>query len=232
MTNVAVIPARSGSKRIPHKNIIVIDDRPLIAHVIDMIRQTQLFDEIVVSTDSEEIMEIVTDLGATAPFFRPPNLSDDFAKTIDVLRHATNELSLNDFDDVCCIYPTAIMTQPDSLCASLTRLTSSSAQFCMPITKFQSHPLRGFSFSDDAFSITPFFPENTETRTQDIAPMFFDAGQYYWAKAKAWRESDSVHRNAIGFEVPWWQAIDLDEPEDLEKLKFAYQYFIKGKYHG
>lgn len=231
MTNIAVIPARSGSKRIPHKNILEIECRPLIAHVIHLIHEAQLFDEVVVSTDSEKIMKIATDLGADAPFIRPANLSNDFATTIEVVRHSINELGLNDFDNVCCIYPTAIMTQPESIRASLTRLTSSTAQFCMPITKFQSHPRRGFSFSEAAFSITPWFPENTEIRTQDITPMFFDAGQYYWAKAKTWRDSDSVHRNAIGFKVPWWQAIDLDEPEDLERLKFAYQYFIKGKHH-
>jgi len=96
--------------------------------------------------------------------------------------------------------------------------------FCFPVARFRSPPSRGLRLSKETSLLEPVNAANTETRTQDTEPVYHDAGQFYWAAAESWAARMSIHQNGCGIEVPWWQAIDVDEPEDLEVLEFVYHF--------
>lgn len=223
--NIAIIPARAGSKRIPNKNILPIDGKPVIAHTIEIAKKTDFFESIVVSTDSEVIAQISTNNGASVPFVRPASLSEDHSTTRDVITHAIEEMNLDPDDRVCCLYPTSILTQPKTLIDGFERSKQLPDYFVFSICQFPSSPFRAFNVSQSNQSLSPLFPEYSETRTQDLAPTFFDAGQFYWGTARLWASGNPVHKFGSGIEVPWWQAIDLDEPTDVERLGYAYHLF-------
>ncbi|HIC02443.1 TPA: hypothetical protein EYO63_22460 [Candidatus Poribacteria bacterium] len=120
MSRIAIIPARGGSKRIPRKNIKDFCGKPMISHSIETAKKSGLFDDIIVSTDSNEIAEVSITYGANVPFWRPEELADDFAMTWDVMAHAVNWLreNLEELLVVCCIYATAPFIQKDDLIKS------------------------------------------------------------------------------------------------------------------
>ena len=224
MANVAIIPARSGSKRVPLKNVHPIDGVPLMGHVVRGALSSGLFDDVVVSTDDQSFASVADSYGASVPFVRPGALSDDHTTTVDVIHHAVQSLGLGARDQVCCIYPTAIMTTRESLRYAIETLHQTGAMFCFPVARFRSPPSRGLRLSKETSLLEPVNVANTETRTQDNEPVWYDAGQFDWGGAESWSTRVSIHQNGCGIEVPWWQAIDVDEPEDLEVLEFIYHF--------
>lgn len=139
-SNVAIITARAGSKRIPKKNIKLFLGKPIIAYSIRAAKEAQLFDEIMVSTDSEEIAEIAVQHGAVVPFFRSPKTSDDYSGTADVLVEVlTAYRTLNIyFDTACCLYPTAPFVKAERLNEGFTKLITTDASTVVPISEFAS----------------------------------------------------------------------------------------------
>ena len=119
MTNIAVIPARGGSKRIPRKNIRMFHGRPLISYSIEAAIKSKCFDRIIVSTDDEEIAEVALSFGAEVPFLRNKELSNDFAGTTPVIQDTIFQLDDNDIEYVCCIYATAPMLSEQDICTGL-----------------------------------------------------------------------------------------------------------------
>ena len=221
---IAVIPARSGSKRIPKKNIALIQGQPALARTIKNLHTSAIFDRIIVSTDSEEFGRIATGAGAEVPFHRPTEISGDHTPTKDVIIHALEMLGIDDDAQVCCVYPTAVLSQSDTYIDSYQLSNHHSAKFVFPISLFRSNPQRALLLAEDNQSIRPLNLEFSETRTQDLEPQFYDAGQFYWGSSSLWRSKISIHENAIGFKVPWWQAIDVDDSDDLELLNFTFDY--------
>ena len=129
---IAVIPARGGSKRIPRKNIRPFCGKPIIAYSIEAAQASGLFDEIIVSTDDAEIAEVARQFGATAPFVRPKEISDDHTGTAAVVKHAVGWFIErgDDLTHVCCIYATAPLIQARFLREAYDALTGSDAGFC------------------------------------------------------------------------------------------------------
>ena len=110
--NVAIIPARDGSKRIKNKNIKPFFGKPIISYAINVAKESKIFDRIIVSTNSNEIKDIALQFGAEVPSLRPDNLSDDFTTTLDVISYEVKNLNLKSDDIVCCIYPTTPLLNP------------------------------------------------------------------------------------------------------------------------
>lgn len=182
--NMAVIPARGGSKRIPRKNIKDFCGKPMIAWSIEAAKKSGLFDRIIVSTDDAEIAEVAKRWGADVPFMRPAELSDDHAGTTGVIAHAT-QWALDqglclDPDAVCCIYATAPFIQVEDLKRGLEALKSGGWAYAFSVTDFASPILRSFR-QDAEGGIEMFFPEHFSTRSQDLPTALHDAGQFYWA---------------------------------------------------
>jgi pseudaminic acid cytidylyltransferase len=218
--NIAIIPARGGSKRIPRKNIRPFAGRPMIAHAIAAAKSSGLFGHVVVSTDDDEIGAIARQWGAETPFVRPAELADDHTATVPVIAHGIRACRALGwaFEQVCCIYPGVPFIRTDDLKGALALLMEGGADYCFPVTEFPSPIPRALRRSDRGL-MQPYFPEFETTRTQDLEPAYHDAGQFYWGRAAAWLENLRIHGGGIGYVVPLWRVVDIDTDEDWRRAE-------------
>lgn len=223
--NIAIIPARSGSKRIPRKNIKTFCGKPIIAYAINAAKESGLFEYIVVSTDDEEIAQIAREYGALTPFMRPSKLADDYTKTASVISHAINSCQAFGwkFNQVCCIYPSVPFIQIDDLKTTFKLLISNNdAKYSFPITEYSSPIQRALTLSSNG-EIKPFYPEFELNRTQDLVPAYFDVGQFYWGKTETWLTNSKIHVDGLGYIIPNWRVVDIDTLEDWQRAEFIYR---------
>lgn len=216
--NLAIIPARGGSKRIPHKNIKLFGGRPMIAWSIAAARDSGLFDQIIVSTDDIQIAEVARAEGATVPFMRPPELSDDHTGTKPVIAHAISWLAENGTypDLVCCIYATAPFVDADDLRRGLDSLRTTDADFAFSVTSYAAPIQRALKIRPDR-RLEMFDPAQFETRSQDLEAAWHDAAQFYWGRAKAWHDAGPIFGpHAAPVIIPRQRVQDIDTPEDWE----------------
>ena len=207
---IAVIPARGGSKRIPRKNIRTFAGQPIIVWPIKSALSSGLFDQVVVSTDDAEIAEVARAAGASVPFMRPENLSDDYVDTKSVIRHAISELKLKTEVQVCCIYPTSVFADAQLLNEGLEKLISGNCRFVFSITSVDPSVYRSFTKAADDH-ITMLFPENYAKRTQDLPSLYCDAAQLYWATVGAWQSDlDIFGADSIGVFIDPSRVQDID----------------------
>jgi len=224
MGNIAIIPARGGSKRIPRKNIRTFAGKPMIAHSIEMALQSKLFERVIVSTDDKEIAEIAFSYGAEVPFLRPPELSNDYADTTEVMAHAIHWLSERAYSPtaVCCIYATAPLIQKQDLIKGFNLLTREKWQYVFSATKFSFPIFRGFKQHQDQ-SLEMFFPEHFQTRSQDLPEAMHDAGQFYWGQPEAWLDGVEIFgRSSSVVELPAWRVQDIDTLDDWKRAELIY----------
>ena len=230
MANVAIITARGGSKRIPKKNIRDFCGKPMISYSIDAALKSRLFDEVMVSTDSEEIANISKQCGATVPFFRSSMTSNDYATTVDVLKEVLScyeERGVR-FDVMCCIYPTAPFVTAEILQNAYQEFLQSGAEMLEPVVPFSFPPQRSFSLRNG--SLVYNWPEHIRTRSQDLEPWYHDAGQFYIYKIDAFRRSvESAEANGgyslrcAPFVLDEMDVQDIDNPSDWEIAEIKYR---------
>ena len=222
--NIVIIPARGGSKRIPHKNIKEFCGKPMIAYAITAAKESDLFEHIVVSTDDEEIAKIARLWGAETPFVRPAELANDYTATVPVIAHAIENCRTFGwkYNQVCCIYPGVPFIQIDDLRGALVRMNNSDVDYCFPITEYPSAIQRALKLLGNG-KMKPFYPEFELTRTQDLEPAYYDAGQFYWGKAEAWLTNPKIHRCGLGYAIPNWRVVDIDTPEDWQRAELIYR---------
>jgi pseudaminic acid cytidylyltransferase len=214
--NIAVIPARGGSKRIPRKNIKLFHGLPVIAYAIKAAKESEIFDQIIVSTDDEEIAEIASSFGATIPWIRSKNLADDYATTISVMQDATKRLKMEviDLENVCCIYPATPLLKPEFLSEGLKILLDGNWSYVFSGLKADMHPQKFFSLKTSR-RVEMLFPENESTRTQDFRQFYHDAGQFYWGRESSWASGLPIFsENSTILEMPKELAVDIDMQED------------------
>ena len=218
--NIAIIPARGGSKRIPRKNIKAFCGQPMIAYAIKAAQASDLFEHVLVSTDDAEIQNIANSLGAETPFVRPAELANDFTATVPVIAHAIQACEALgwQFSNVCCIYPGVPFIEVGDLKGALAQLSESCADYCFPVTEFPSAIQRALKLNSNGL-MAPFYPEYELIRTQELEAAFYDAGQFYWGTKKAWLTNSRIHRSGMGFEIPNWRAVDIDTPADWERAE-------------
>ena len=222
--NIAIIPARGGSKRIPRKNIKVFCGKPMIAYAITAAKESGLFEHVVVSTDDEDIAQIARAWGAETPFVRPTELANDYTATVPVIAHgveACRALGWK-FDRVCCIYPGVPFIQIDDLKGALSLLMREEADYSFPVTEYPSAIQRALKLLGNG-NTQPFYPEFELTRTQDLEPAYYDAGQFYWAKAEAWLRNLKIHSSGSGYIIPSWRVVDIDTPDDWQRAELIYR---------
>ena len=176
---IAIITARGGSKRIPKKNIKDFCGKPIIAYSIEAAISSELFDEVMVSTDSEEIAGIAKKYGASVPFMRSAETSNDYATTNDVLIEVFNEYKKRgqEFDIAVCIYPTAPFVTADKLKRAIDMVEKDGADAVTPVVQFSFPPQRAFIIRDNALEYQ--YPENASVRSQDLEAVYHDCGQFY-----------------------------------------------------
>jgi pseudaminic acid cytidylyltransferase len=195
----------------------------MIAYAIAAARESELFDRIVVSTDDTEIAAIACNEGAEVPFIRPPELADDHTPTVPVIAHAIAACHAMGWDiqEACCIYPGVPFISITDLRTALEQLLDSGAHYVFPVTNFPSPIQRALRRMGDG-TVRPFHPEHAATRTQDLEPGYFDAGQFYWGMASSWSAGLNVHLNGITLVIPEWRVVDIDTPADWERAELLY----------
>ncbi|MFP2997918.1 pseudaminic acid cytidylyltransferase [Spongiivirga sp. MCCC 1A20706] len=224
MSNLAIIPARGGSKRIPRKNIKLFLGKPIIAYSIQAALKSNLFDEVMVSTDDEEIAAISTKYGAKIPFYRSANNSDDFATTADVIHEVLDnyEGSNNLFKYCCCIYPTAPLITVEKLKEAYDKLVNNGFNSVFPVTSF-SYPIqRSLEFQNE--KIMMVWDKHLHSRSQDLKPRFHDAGQYYWLDIDAFRSERKLFSNNSGAIImSELEVQDIDREIDWKLAELKYE---------
>lgn len=224
MSNLAIIPARGGSKRIPRKNIKDFLGKPIIAYSIQAAVDSGLFDEIIVSTDDAEIAQIAKQFGASVPFLRSTQKSDDFTPLSQVFIEVLNSYNSlgQSYNYFCAILPTAPLIQPTDLKESYTYLTEetrsviSIVEYDFPIQRFLKNGTYGLEIGNK---------ETYSMRSQDLESMVHDAGQFYWAEAQSYlRESSFFPLHPKGYELDRKYVFDIDTEEDWAKVEFAYRF--------
>lgn len=224
--NLCVIPARGGSKRIPRKNIKLFGGLPMIAWSIRAALSSECFDQIIVSTDDEEIAGVASKYGAVVPFFRPDELADDYTGTIPVVAHAIKWFTDRNefFSKVCCVYPTAPFMSSDDIRAGLALLEGTDADYVFPVGRFPS-PIQRAVRINSAGRAEMFFPDRFDSRSQDLEEAYHDAGQFYWGKVGAWLSGAPIfNRNSVPLILPRLRAQDIDTPEDWSIAEIMFQY--------
>lgn len=212
---VAIIPARGGSKRIPRKNIKPFHGRPMIGWPIRTALSSGLFGEVIVSTDDEEIAQVARDVGASVPFLRNPDLADDYAGTTEVIGDAVQHLDLTDETPVCCLYATAVFARAQALEDGLARLHA-GARWVLSMCEYATQIQRAYRQDEGGF--VPFSLEDIAKRSQDLEPAYFDAGQFYWALAKTWRDPKAkVWDGASAVILDANDVCDIDTPADWDR---------------
>ena len=213
---IAVIPARGGSKRIPRKNIKEFFGKPMIAWSIEAAISSNLFDQIVVSTDDKEIARVAESLGANVPFIRPENISDDYATTTDVIAHAVQWMIEENYpvEAVCCIYATAPFIKIRDLQESYKIFNSGAWEYVFTATDFAAPIFRSFKKNHDN-GLEMFFPDFFDTRSQDLPEALHDAGQFYWGKPAAWLNRKRIFdHHSTPMIIPRYRVQDIDSDED------------------
>lgn len=221
---IAIITARGGSKRIPKKNIKDFLGKPIIAYSIEAALNSKLFDEVMVSTDNDEIKEVAIKYGAKVPFMRSEASSNDYATTRDVLLEVINEYKKIGviFDEFACIYPTAPFVTSKILVDAYKKFKCENANALIPIVKFSFPPQRAFVIVDKYLEL--FDKDSFTKRSQDLKPLFHDCGQFYFYKTKEFINQNKMLLDGTTYiELKDMSVQDVDTMEDWEYAELKYR---------
>ena len=224
MKTLAIITARGGSKRIPRKNIKEFCSKPIIAYSIKAAIDSGVFDEVMISTEDEEIARISERYGAKIPFFRSEKTASDYATTTDVLMEVLDEYEKRGmhYDMACCIYPTAPFITADRLKEAVEMLRESEADTLIPVVGFSYPPQRALVIEDGRLVFK--YPEYIVTRSQDLEKHYHDAGQFYVFKTKAFKETGNLMKgNIVPMVLDEMEVQDIDTEQDWELAQVKYK---------
>ena len=224
-SNIAIITARGGSKRIHRKNIRLFRNKPILAWSIDVALQSELFACVMVSTDDLEIAEIAKSYGADVPFMRTQETSDDYSSTADVLMEVLSmyEIQGAKFLNACCIYPTAAFTTPMDLKEGYRALHEGDLDVVMPVAAFSNQIWRSLNRDEDG-QVTLKFPEHAMSRSQDLPMAFHDAGQWYWFKTEAFMRHGTLLGDKTGSVLlPEMKVQDIDTEDDWQLAEIKHR---------
>ena len=229
MNAIWIITARGGSKRIPGKNKKLFLGKPIICYSIEAAISSGIFEEVMVSTDDEEIAEISKKAGAKVPFMRSMETSNDFATTDDVLMEvlATYEKIGKTFEYTACIYPTAPFVTAEKLKNALQILIENKASGVMPVVSFSFPPQRGMIVKNGKLQYC--YPENAMKRSQDLEVVFHDCGQFYFYQTDKYLAcKGDLPDGYVPLIMPETQVQDIDNASDWELAELKYKIMMQG----
>lgn len=225
--NIAIITARGGSKRIPKKNIRNFNGKPIIAYSIEAALESGIFDEVMVSTDSEEIAEIARKYGANVPFMRSADTSSDSATTADVLCEVLNEYKKlgQIFEYMCCIYPTAPFVTSEKLKMAYDKVKQENVDEVMPVVTFSFPPQRGQVIKDGKLYMLN--PECKNVQSQKLEKVYHDCGQFYFMDVGVFEKSGGdIHDNICPLVMSELEVQDIDNETDWKIAEMKYKIMI------
>lgn len=223
---LAVIPARGGSKRVPGKNVRLLDGRPLVAHVIEAALGSTLFDRVVVSTDSPEIARVALEHGAEVPFVRPTTLADDVTPVSAATADALARLDPDGvrYAAVCQLMANCPLVRAADVRDSYRQFEASGAEAQVSVVRFGfQNPWWAMQRAEN-FELEPLHPDRLQQRSQDLPELFAPTGAVWWAKADVLRREGTFHvPHRTGWALAWERAIDVDTEEDFELLEVVHE---------
>lgn len=229
--NLAIIPARGGSKRIPAKNIKSFAGKPLIAYSIEAAKKSGLFEHVWVSTDCKDVAEVARRYGAEVPFLRPPELSNDIIGTRPVTNHAIEYCieHIGKPEFCCCIYATAPFLQAEYLQQGLDQLhTHADKAFAFSVTSFAFPIQRALRIEQGL--VAPMFADQINQRSQDLQEAYHDAGQFYWGRTDDYLTSKGIFsQHSLPVILPRHLVQDIDTPEDWYRAELMYKAYVQGQ---
>ena len=228
MSNLCIIPARGGSKRIPKKNIKSFLGKPIIAYSIEAAIQSKLFTEIMVSTDCQETAEIALRYGAKVPFLRSKKNSNDFATTYDVIKEVIDEYKKDGvkFENICCIYACAPFVTANNLKHAYQELINKQVDTIFPIIEYSFPIQRAVKIHNEKIEL--FNIDHLNTRSQDLEKSYHDAGQFYWMKSeKILKKGRIITDNCSSIIITELEGQDIDNELDWELAELKFKLFKK-----
>jgi len=228
MSKLCIIPARGGSKRIPRKNIKPFMGQPIIAYSIEAALNSGVFDEVMVSTDDEEIADVARQYGAAVPFLRFAETSNDYATTVDVLLEVVSRYKEQgkDFDTICCLYSTAPFVTSERLQEASSQI-SDTIDACFTIVQY-SYPIQRSLRINENGCVEMNFPEHLKSRTQDLEKVYHDAGQFYFVKTDALVNEKTVWcKRTAPLILSELEVQDLDTLTDWQLAEMKFQLLKK-----
>jgi len=222
---IAVIPARGNSKTIPGKNYKKFNGKPIIANTIRKLKESKIFDKIIVSTDSKKIASVSKKYGAETPFKRPKFLSNDYASGTSVISHSVKFLIKEgyQFDYVCCIYAPNPFLQISDLKKGFKKIKSKKFNYVFSATPYRFPFFRSFIFSRKK-GVKMLFKKNINKRSQDLKEIMCDAAQFYWGHKKAWLQEKKIFTKSSDIiVVPAWRYHDLNTLDDWKYAELTYK---------
>lgn len=223
-SSVAIITARGGSKRIPRKNIKEFLGKPIIEYSIQAALASGIFEEVMVSTDDEEIAEIAKNAGASVPFMRSADAANDYATTTDVVGEVLGQYREKglEFDFACCIYPTAPFVTKELLLKARDMVEKEGADSCFPVIRFGFPPQRGMVIENGIARYK--YPEYQFTRSQDLEGMYHDSGQFYYFDVKKFENTGKMLGDKIKpIVISEMEAQDIDNEDDWKIAELKYR---------
>lgn len=231
MGNIAIIPARGGSKRIPRKNVKAFCGKPMLAYAIEAARKSGIFEEVMVSTDDEEIAAIARQYGASVPFMRGEATANDYAPIGEVVKEAVKEYHKRgkNFEYAFCLYATSPFINPETLQDMYQKLREDpKADSSTAMIPYNFPPLRARFQNEEGYSQF-LFPEYALSRSQDLIPCFNDAGMCFAGKAAIYLGLEKGNGRDIPYMIPAIYAQDIDTEEDWQMAEFKYQWIHREK---
>jgi N-acylneuraminate cytidylyltransferase len=223
MRAIAIIPARTGSKRIPGKNTRDFKGRPIISYPIQYAIASGLFDEVMVSTEGKEVADISLQYGASIPFIRSAKNATDTATVTDVLIEVLEYYNAQGIlpEYVCCIYPTSVFAFPDKLKDAFDRILQSGASSLVTVTQY-IHPIQRALYMNNG-QIAFKMPEFTKARTQDLETMYHDTAQFYWIRTRDFLNQRAIFTsNTIGYVMEYMDCQDIDNESDWKLAEYKF----------
>jgi pseudaminic acid cytidylyltransferase len=228
MKCLAIIPARGGSVRIPRKNIKNFCGKPIITYSIETALTSQCFDEVMVSTEDDEIAQITQAYGAKVPFRRSLQAADDQATLVDVVEEVVTNYQKRGsyFDYVCCILATAPFASTHIVQKSYEILINQAADAVIPVVQFDYPIQRGLEINNKLLRM--IWPENYAKRSQDLMPTYHDAGLFYWMNVKSLRNQKCFYmKKSCPLVVSPLEAHDIDTPLDWQFAELKYKFWCE-----
>ena len=220
---LAIIPARSGSKGLKNKNIKMLNGKPMIAYTIEAAVQSNMFDDVIVSTDSQIYADIAANHGVSVPFLRPEYLSSDKATSIDMIIHAIKELKKlgKEYDYFMLLQPTSPLRSKEDIINAVELLFEKDANSVVSVCQAENSPVY-MNILDKTLSMDGFLPKNTKTRRQDLDKYYRLNGAIYLSKVDYFlEERDLYGEKSFAYIMDKRNSVDVDDEIDFiiaEKL--------------
>lgn len=218
---LAIIPARSGSKGLKDKNIKELNGKPMISYTIEAAVQSGIFEDVIVSTDSQVYADISIDYGASVPFLRSNYLSSDTATSIDMIIHVIEEMNKigKEYDYFMLLQPTSPLRTKDDIINAIELLFEKEANSVVSVCEAENSPLYMNTINED-LSIDGFLPKGIKTRRQELDKYYRINGAIYLCKVEYFLKSkDFYNERSYAYLMNKKNSIDVDDEVDFEFVK-------------